>query len=339
MKKLITKLMAAAFASSCLVSATANAGYSFICTDSGETLDDFLDGYTRIYSEYNQEYGNTMQIYCNDMKRLTRVNGQSDKLCIEIVADTDENGVAKERKDVEELIGSYLPSAKIEVIDEHYDEYTALRFNVMAENKNYVLQKSKEIKKAVSEIADVKEVTYAAGMIYAERGNVWTPSGDITEYESLTEEKAKEIEQYVEENNLDFTVETTFYQIEFPTECFDYYRCHLIPNQDISMEEHFAVAKQIEDDLDVHMNFVWECSFNNFSASDIDILNSIDGDANEDGKVNMADATAIIQHIGNSDKYGLTPQGEFNADADGDGLTGVDAIEIQMKVAEAGMPE
>ncbi len=66
---------------------------------------------------------------------------------------------------------------------------------------------------------------------------------------------------------------------------------------------------------------------------------TLDGDANEDGAVNMADVAAIIQHIGNKDKYGLTMQGIVNADSDGDGLTGADAIEIQMKVAEAGMPE
>lgn len=66
---------------------------------------------------------------------------------------------------------------------------------------------------------------------------------------------------------------------------------------------------------------------------------TLDGDANEDGAVNMADAAAIIQHIGNKDKYALTMQGIVNADSDGDGITGTDALRIQMKVAEAGMLE
>lgn len=59
------------------------------------------------------------------------------------------------------------------------------------------------------------------------------------------------------------------------------------------------------------------------------------GDANCDGKVNMSDATAIIQHIGNQDKYGLSEQGLKNADfCDGEvGLTGMDAVAIQMYVA------
>lgn len=55
------------------------------------------------------------------------------------------------------------------------------------------------------------------------------------------------------------------------------------------------------------------------------------GDANCDGVVDLADATAIIQHIGNEGRYGLSEQGRINADCYnvGDGITGADAITIQ----------
>lgn len=55
------------------------------------------------------------------------------------------------------------------------------------------------------------------------------------------------------------------------------------------------------------------------------------GDANCDGEVNIADATAIIQALGNKDKYGLSEQGAKNADCYnvGDGVTGMDALAIQ----------
>lgn len=55
------------------------------------------------------------------------------------------------------------------------------------------------------------------------------------------------------------------------------------------------------------------------------------GDANEDGIVDIADATSIIQHIGNKDKYALSEQGAVNADCcnTGDGVTGADAVAIQ----------
>ena len=54
------------------------------------------------------------------------------------------------------------------------------------------------------------------------------------------------------------------------------------------------------------------------------------GDANLDGKVTIADATAILQHLGNRDKYCLRVQGELNADVDGaSGVTANDALVIQ----------
>lgn len=54
------------------------------------------------------------------------------------------------------------------------------------------------------------------------------------------------------------------------------------------------------------------------------------GDANCDGIVDLADATAIIQHIGNEAKYGLSAQGYANAECTGDGIvSGADAIAIQ----------
>lgn len=58
------------------------------------------------------------------------------------------------------------------------------------------------------------------------------------------------------------------------------------------------------------------------------------GDANEDKAINMADVTAIVQHIGNRDEYGLTGQGIVNADTNADGqVTGVDATTIQRYIS------
>ena len=54
------------------------------------------------------------------------------------------------------------------------------------------------------------------------------------------------------------------------------------------------------------------------------------GDANLDGDVTVADAVAILQFIGNRDKYELEPQGKLNADVDGvEGITPNDALTIQ----------
>ncbi|MCM1132694.1 MAG: GDSL-type esterase/lipase family protein [Ruminococcus flavefaciens] len=63
------------------------------------------------------------------------------------------------------------------------------------------------------------------------------------------------------------------------------------------------------------------------------------GDANCDGVVDIADAAAIIQSLGNKDKYALSALGKINADVynTGDGVTGMDALLIQR--VKAGLDE
>ena len=58
----------------------------------------------------------------------------------------------------------------------------------------------------------------------------------------------------------------------------------------------------------------------------------IPGDANGDDSVDIADATAIVQHMGNPDEYALSEQGKLNADIvnKGDGVTGADAVAVQL---------
>ncbi len=56
------------------------------------------------------------------------------------------------------------------------------------------------------------------------------------------------------------------------------------------------------------------------------------GDANCDNQVDIADATLVLQSIGNSDKYVLSKQGAINADVldHGTGITTMDSLVIQM---------
>ncbi len=55
------------------------------------------------------------------------------------------------------------------------------------------------------------------------------------------------------------------------------------------------------------------------------------GDANCDGRINVADAVAVLQYVANQKKYDLGEQGILNADIDGSiGITGTDARVIQM---------
>ena len=59
------------------------------------------------------------------------------------------------------------------------------------------------------------------------------------------------------------------------------------------------------------------------------------GDANNDIKVNLNDAVAILQYIALPEKYPLNSQGMLNADCDGvPGITGGDALWVQQQDAE-----
>ncbi len=61
---------------------------------------------------------------------------------------------------------------------------------------------------------------------------------------------------------------------------------------------------------------------------------SLSGDANCDGKVSLADATAILQSLANPDKYGLSAQGKANGDVDDTkGISASDALKIKQLYA------
>ena len=71
---------------------------------------------------------------------------------------------------------------------------------------------------------------------------------------------------------------------------------------------------------------------NQIYASQIDFekIDYVKGDANLDAQKTVADAVAILQFIGNRDKYQLSAQGAFNADVDDEeGVTANDALTIQ----------
>ncbi|MDE6774738.1 MAG: hypothetical protein K2J37_00285, partial [Ruminococcus sp.] len=62
-----------------------------------------------------------------------------------------------------------------------------------------------------------------------------------------------------------------------------------------------------------------------------DVSVTLAGDVNCDNEVSVADATLLLQYIGNGDKYKLSEQGKANADVDGEsGISAVDALTIQM---------
>lgn len=107
----------------------------------------------------------------------------------------------------------------------------------------------------------------------------------------------------------------------------------VIPDYELTAEEHLKLAKQIANDLDLYPAF-WSYTSNEASETVIDMHNNTVGDANEDGKLDMSDAVFIMQCCSNPDKYQMTAQGRYNADFNNDGITNEDALTVQKILLE-----
>lgn len=79
---------------------------------------------------------------------------------------------------------------------------------------------------------------------------------------------------------------------------------------------------------------MYYCSYCNSPT----LIEGLDGDANIDGDMDISDAVIVMQSLANPDKYGvnkekgITYQGIKNADTNKDGITNIDALNIQRKL-------
>jgi hypothetical protein len=105
---------------------------------------------------------------------------------------------------------------------------------------------------------------------------------------------------------------------------------------ELSLENQIGLLSEINRNVNISSNKISQTSLGGslpIKGVTIDALNAVNGDANCDDILSIADAAAIFQSLANPDKYKLSAQGEFNADSKGDGLTVDDAVKIQKKLA------
>ncbi len=120
---------------------------------------------------------------------------------------------------------------------------------------------------------------------------------------------------------------------------FDLWRnvYYLIPKKELTTMEHIELAEDIYEETGLRP-FGYELqsagSPGGYTGANLDLTDYLNGDANRDKITTIADAAAIMQAIGNPDKYSLSDIGEFNADYDNNGLTVDDAVEIQKRLAK-----
>lgn len=195
---------------------------------------------------------------------------------------------------------------------------------------NITLSKSREIYDVIIKNAEISKFDFKTQTVSTK-----LHQGSITYYSNVNEETRELLSNYVSENLPDCHIEEQLIDNEswsdvIPNEL----NITVVPNGKISPEEHYTIANKIYKEIGlIPFTDNYE-SPSEISGSIIDMHNSINGDANNDGELSIADAVSIMQAIGNPDEYTLTPQGEFNADIAGnyDGLTNMDALAVQKRL-------
>ncbi|MBR6622994.1 MAG: hypothetical protein IKK91_03725, partial [Ruminococcus sp.] len=129
----------------------------------------------------------------------------------------------------------------------------------------------------------------------------------------LSKEEQVILKTFLSENNINYNL-----TVELPDD--DYSYTTITPNNDVKLEEHYKLLSDIYADTGLYhwTNDIPVNSSNAIFATSIDMHNNLKGDANNDGTLALSDAVAIMQTVGNPDTYGLTAQGEYNADIAGD---------------------
>ncbi|MDE6775948.1 MAG: dockerin type I repeat-containing protein [Ruminococcus sp.] len=160
---------------------------------------------------------------------------------------------------------------------------------------------------------------------YFELVEYYTDSGDYMLSYYLSDDEYEMLNEYVTENNIgDLILDERF---------TNGYSSFYLDTGDLeTTEEIFDAAIEIYETVGFYPNYTSPETPDIAQTDSIDVYNAVDGDANCDGELSIADATLILQYLGNSDKYSLSTQGAFNADVIGDydGVSAADAVAIQM---------
>lgn len=107
-------------------------------------------------------------------------------------------------------------------------------------------------------------------------------------------------------------------------------RLDVVMDTEMTYLEEIAVASKITNATGVKCQCLMPTSIGEqVNGSEIDLYNSVCGDANCDEQMDMADVVFIMQSLANPNKYQLSAQGSYNADFGDNGITVDDAKTIQ----------
>ena len=200
---------------------------------------------------------------------------------------------------------------------------TATIYSVNITEYPEVKDKAREIIEAAEKKANIYEARMGSEYSTAALGYLnWH---DPTQFEAGSEIYEEEIDAYMQATGYNYTINIINAGVDIDFE-----------EGEITEEEELQLALDISSKFQIEMSIAYQLSNNELiPQTEVDILNSVEGDANNDGAVGISDVTYIMQSISDSDNYALDAQQTFNADVTGgnDGITAEDALVIQKYLA------
>lgn len=288
------------------VNANAMVGYNKIDND-GNVKD--INGYT-----YEQ-------IICADALDYEKTDKYNKHL-----SDADKMYI---RTDGKELLAYYRQSDYISIIFNDTNINTELLTNILNDTDESIQIYIDQPYGSITNITDIftaKKIMQEINDLYPEATLEFYHKPYIIENRKMpsklaynvTDEEA--ITEYISNNGLKIDIINVNNYIQ------------LIPENELSASESLEFENQLYNSIGIKP--VYSILEGTKGSCDDKILfdDSINGDANLDGEVTLADSLTVLQYIANEEKYPLNEKQQFNADCynPGDGITAMDALEIQM---------
>ena len=331
-KKLSAMLLASLISAGTVSSLSAGA-MDFYC-NSFESVEEIIDGCIEISASETELFGKS---YMPEYPNATYFIKQSAAFLVGDIESSKLDIWVDEEMDIEEItkiVAEICPAAVVKEIEKDNGEWKEILVMgydgklpfTEAKAKNLTFDKAVKIYKKISEISTVDKSDY-----FDKGTSCVEIYGYLTGYRDI-DNAGEKIENYIAENypdwhmNLEYNDYMEFDEWDFSVE----------PDKEVTIEEHYKLANEIYK-LTGQIPDLSTTAFDSdatISGAKVDLHTNVKGDANDDGKLALSDAIAILQTVGNPDTYGLTAQGEYNADIAGDfdGITNLDALTVQRKL-------
>lgn len=300
--------------------------------ENSEEYKQFLDGFEPIndedgfFSLWANDYGkfDANQKYKVYVKPFSRPTGESFLYKVEVKMPSSVSIRINDNSNVDEVVSIFEEYGYTDVIVTPTPYFTNIYF------EDVTVVKAREI------FEKLKDKNFISQFCY----NTESSSFKTPQYDYITAYKAEDnilqiLENYVVEKNLDCQVLKLSEDDDFWGDWGGYnLSCCVIPNGEVTAEEHLEIAKQIKKDLNLYPISISTTS-GTLGGDSINMFNINSGDANADSEISISDVLAITAYIANPSDNHLSQLGLINADVNGDGaVTANDALTIQQYLAD-----